>query len=179
MVVWARSVRIICPHLYCRSTTYSLPFSSPYFLPREIMALPGLSVLCILTVMRQADMEYWKTILSPHCAVHHPPRVYCDFCPGSLYWIHGSSLYCYSLLLCYTGWASKRVLQLFSEKQHRLLRVSHISVQVQTICGDRGISVQVQTICGDCGSTVVKVLCYKSEGRWFDSRWCHWNFSLT
>ena len=29
-----------------------------------------------------------------------------------------------------------------------------------------------------CG-TVVKVLCYKSEGRWFDSRWCHWNFLLT
>ena len=27
--------------------------------------------------------------------------------------------------------------------------------------------------------TVVKVLRYKSEGRWFDSRWCHWNFSLT
>jgi len=26
---------------------------------------------------------------------------------------------------------------------------------------------------------VVKVLCYKSEGRWFDSSWCHWNFSLT
>ena len=32
---------------------------------------------------------------------------------------------------------------------------------------------------GHRGSTVVKVLCYKSEGRWFDSRWCHWNFSLT
>jgi hypothetical protein len=32
---------------------------------------------------------------------------------------------------------------------------------------------------GDCGSTVVKVLCYKSEGRWFDSRWCHWIFPLT
>jgi len=32
---------------------------------------------------------------------------------------------------------------------------------------------------GDCGSTVVNVLCYKSEGRWFDPRWCHWNFSLT
>jgi len=29
------------------------------------------------------------------------------------------------------------------------------------------------------GSTVVKVLCYKSEGRWFYSRWCHLNFSLT
>ena len=34
-------------------------------------------------------------------------------------------------------------------------------------------------ISGDRGGTVVKVLCYKSEGRWFDSRWCHWNFSLT
>jgi len=29
---------------------------------------------------------------------------------------------------------------------------------------------------GDCGSTVVKVLCYKSEGRWFDSSWCQWIF---
>jgi hypothetical protein len=29
------------------------------------------------------------------------------------------------------------------------------------------------------GGTVVKVLRYKSEGRWFHSRWCHWNFSLT
>ena len=28
-------------------------------------------------------------------------------------------------------------------------------------------------------NTVVKLLCYKSEGRWFDSRWYHWNFSLT
>ena len=26
---------------------------------------------------------------------------------------------------------------------------------------------------------LVKVLCYKSEGRWFDPRWFHWNFSLT
>ena len=32
---------------------------------------------------------------------------------------------------------------------------------------------------GNRGSTVVKVLCYKSEGRWFDPSWCHWNFSLT
>jgi len=28
-------------------------------------------------------------------------------------------------------------------------------------------------------STVLKVLFYKSEGRWFDPSWCHWNFSLT
>jgi len=29
---------------------------------------------------------------------------------------------------------------------------------------------------GDRGSIVVKVLCYKSEGRWFDPSWCQWNF---
>ena len=28
------------------------------------------------------------------------------------------------------------------------------------------------------GGTVVKVLCYKSEGRWVNPRWCHWNCSL-
>ena len=32
---------------------------------------------------------------------------------------------------------------------------------------------------GDRSGTVVKALCYKSEGRWFDPSWCHWNFSLT
>ena len=32
---------------------------------------------------------------------------------------------------------------------------------------------------GARGSTVAKVLCYKSEGRWLDPSWCHWNFLLT
>jgi hypothetical protein len=29
------------------------------------------------------------------------------------------------------------------------------------------------------GSQLVEALRYKPEGRGFDSRWCHWNFSLT
>ena len=29
------------------------------------------------------------------------------------------------------------------------------------------------------GGVVVKALRYKPAGRWFDSRWCHWNFSVT
>jgi len=32
---------------------------------------------------------------------------------------------------------------------------------------------------GDRGGTVVKVLCYKSEGCWFDPSLCSWNSSLT
>jgi hypothetical protein len=33
-------------------------------------------------------------------------------------------------------------------------------------------------LCGDRGSTVVKVLCYKSEGHWFDPSWCHWKYFI-
>jgi hypothetical protein len=25
---------------------------------------------------------------------------------------------------------------------------------------------------------LVQALRYKPDGRWFDSRWCHWNFSV-
>ena len=30
---------------------------------------------------------------------------------------------------------------------------------------------------GGRGGTVVKVLWYIWEGRWFDPSWCHWSFS--
>ena len=32
---------------------------------------------------------------------------------------------------------------------------------------------------GAGGGVVVKALRYKLAGRDFDSRWCHWNFSVT
>jgi hypothetical protein len=32
---------------------------------------------------------------------------------------------------------------------------------------------------GARGGVVVEALPYKPEGRGFDSRWCHWIFSLT
>jgi len=34
-------------------------------------------------------------------------------------------------------------------------------------------------ITGHAVAQLVEALHYKSEGRGFDSRWCHWNFSLT
>jgi len=36
----------------------------------------------------------------------------------------------------------------------------------------------ISSVKADRSSTVVKMLCYKSEGRWFDPRWCHWNFFI-
>jgi hypothetical protein len=32
---------------------------------------------------------------------------------------------------------------------------------------------------GHAVAQLVEALCYKPEGRGFDSRWYHWNFSLT
>jgi hypothetical protein len=32
---------------------------------------------------------------------------------------------------------------------------------------------------GHAVEQLVEALRYKSEGRGFDPRWCHWNFSLT
>ena len=38
-----------------------------------------------------------------------------------------------------------------------------------------GIYIYIYSL-GDRGSTVVKVLCYKSEGRWLDPSWYQWIF---
>jgi hypothetical protein len=34
-------------------------------------------------------------------------------------------------------------------------------------------------VCGARAGVVVKALRYKQAGHEFDSRWCHWNFSVT
>ena len=56
--------------------------------------------------------------------------------------------------------------------------VGKCAVGEEFLCFSSWISFVISRNSGDRGGTVVKVLCYKSEGRWFDSRWCHWNFSL-
>ena len=38
---------------------------------------------------------------------------------------------------------------------------------------------QIWVYVGQRGGVVVKALGYKPAGRRFDSRWCHWNFSVT
>ena len=37
----------------------------------------------------------------------------------------------------------------------------------------------VKDLVGTAVAQLVEALRYKPEGREFDSRWCHWNFSLT
>jgi hypothetical protein len=40
-------------------------------------------------------------------------------------------------------------------------------------------NIQYYLLKGARGVVVVKALRYKPAGRGFDSRWCHWNFSVT
>jgi hypothetical protein len=55
---------------------------------------------------------------------------------------------------------------------------SHKSSKLHVICISSK-NVRHLVTKGDRGGAVVKVLRYKKVGRWFDPRWCHWNFSLT
>ena len=43
-------------------------------------------------------------------------------------------------------------------------------------CNGTALPLPLHLLNGDRGGTVVKVLCYKSEDRWFDPSWCHWNW---
>jgi hypothetical protein len=48
-----------------------------------------------------------------------------------------------------------------------------------TICRLYSAKITVRTCIGGArGGVVVKALRYKPAGREFDSRWCHWNFSV-
>ena len=55
-------------------------------------------------------------------------------------------------------------------KEDMVVAYSHLLSQfMESVCMYVGYAV----------AQLVEALRYKSEGRGFDSRWCHWNFSLT
>ena len=79
---------------------------------------------------------------------------------------------------CYIG-----LRQIQTSRSERNTVLPLICIRVRSLTQNSHVSVKfyVNTLnnTGDRGGTVVKVLCYKSEGRWFDPIWCHWNMSLT
>jgi hypothetical protein len=52
-------------------------------------------------------------------------------------------------------------------------------ILIHSKCNTSPVLIRLLNCRGEHGGTLVNLLCYKSEGRWLDSRWCHWNFSLT
>jgi len=64
------------------------------------------------------------------------------------------------------------VLSCYKKKRCQYYDVLTVDViQDDTFHTSGGKKVQTHVKIGDRGSTVVKVLCYKSEGHWFDPRW--------
>ena len=55
----------------------------------------------------------------------------------------------------------------FCLPRHALITIEHIPVQQHTVALGAHFCETLWRV-GDRGSAMVKVLCYKSEGRWFD-----------
>ena len=79
-------------------------------------------------------------------------------------------------ILCTYCWCYKSSLQEDNEVKTYSHKSKHCitrTIYIVHMCVHTYIPTYV---CGDHGGTVVKMLCYKSEGRWFDPSWCHWIF---
>jgi len=68
---------------------------------------------------------------------------------------------------------------IYSVSVFTTLGMTCICIAVSKYSRNHFISEKYKTVQWNRDSTVAKVLLYKSEGRWFDPRWYHWNFSLT
>jgi hypothetical protein len=55
----------------------------------------------------------------------------------------------------------------------------HLMSDNNPTLGTDTTKIQLHESRGVRGGAVVEALRYKPEGRGIDSRWCHWNFSLT
>jgi len=54
-------------------------------------------------------------------------------------------------------------------------QTTHTSLKFITNFFSLYIYIYIYIYIWDRGGTVVKVLCYKSEGHWFHPSWCHWH----
>ena len=60
--------------------------------------------------------------------------------------------------------------------------ITHVYNLIMHTCYTATVTTTVKlrmNIVGALGGVVVKALRYKPAGRGFDSRWCHWNSSVT
>ena len=93
------------------------------------------------------------------------------------------------LFNCFTV-RSRSIIRMFSERMGHagnslsglstillLLLFNCVTVRSRSII--RMFSERTVRRMGHAVAHLVETLRYKSEGRGFDSRWCHWNFSLT
>ena len=76
----------------------------------------------------------------------------------------------------FSEYSSRLSVKLLS-RYHRLRPLTISCLRYTVVVS--GIFRQATLVYGARGSLVVMALRYKPAGRGFDSRWCHWNFSVT
>ena len=62
---------------------------------------------------------------------------------------------------------------------HNISQIMYMAADSVIIIRYKAITIEYYDSVGTAVAQLVEALRYKSEGRGFDSRWCHWNFSLT
>jgi hypothetical protein len=107
----------------------------------------------------------------------------------SITFVYTSQIPCWSRSFKFDDWnlgtAHKKFWQISGSKLHKkrdkdMIRASLLFLgaslrgfdDVNHLCAS---NIYIIIFCYD-GNTVVKVLCYNSEGRWFDPSWCYWIF---
>jgi hypothetical protein len=91
--------------------------------------------------------------------------------------LHGESPVGFCGLYVLTLKAASVVMTSALQRKDELSLTVHYHLLI--IYGIGSIFMALYTDLGARGGVVVKALHYKPAGRGFDSRWCHWNFSVT
>jgi len=156
---------------YVRNLLHFLKIPFGRLTPLQITCFNGAESSLLLRKFRKHDKEIQKSA----CFVSVPCDVVC------------TGLYPYF----YQRWFAEPWQKSFRYCKSEVHLREHIQTWRQEKPKKAGISADVvvsslsyytcvfATVCSPHrGSTVVKVLCYKSEGRWIDSRWCHWKFFI-
>ena len=72
---------------------------------------------------------------------------------------------------------TRRYLDWITWSLRYLEELAELQIRATSVTMDRICNLYKATFLdGGRGGTVVQLLCYKSESRWFDPSWCHWNF---
>ena len=74
----------------------------------------------------------------------------------------------------------RKIMKIFMKMAARIeFRARNLTSSTNIKAEHYGVTATTTTSRGYAVAQLVEALRYKSEGRGFDPRWCHWNFSLT
>ena len=165
----------MCNHT-CRVLSYAnVCFRSWHLLSVCLSVVWMKKVLDCVILQQYSCLFYQNTEKNPllKCAVFMawlPALLYCSCVQN------GFTVEKYDAVLCrFQGWPSVLYVEGLMNRFPAVRRQKYLPRKVRYSRRHPLISTNYSHV-GDRGSIVVKLLCYKSEGRWFDPSRCHWIF---